>query len=119
MAARYAGGGLRLVQSKGTDAIDLASDDVKKPRFMLLGEPPAGGFKYRWIIVDASDRRYRMLSPAGEEVFEFGDDYSAIVPKKTRALLRERGVTSAEVRCRVLIPEVGDKLFTIPVTFTL
>ena len=118
LAAKYAGGGLTLVQAKGTSTIDLRSDDVKKPRFFLFGAPPASGFKYRWIIVDSSDRRYLMTAPDGASVFEYSDEYAAIVPKKTRELLRERGISSAEVHCRVLIPEIGDRLFTLPVTFS-
>ena len=44
---------------------------------------------------------------------------SAIINSATRALLRERGVTSGRVLCRASSPVFGERLLELPVTFTL
>jgi hypothetical protein len=71
------------------------------------------------VIADDSDRRYLLRAVSGDDPFEFGTTAATFIGSKTRALLKSRGVRKAKVLCRVAIPEVGDKILTLPVDFQL
>jgi hypothetical protein len=80
------------------------------------------GFEYRWMIKDSDSNSYLMVNFTGESLRNYKsahDSVAGLIGLKTRALLKSRGVTSAEVHCRANIPRIkGTKLFTLPVTFT-
>jgi hypothetical protein len=104
-------------------AIDLNATSPRHPLFTVhrATEPALfsrPGFLYRWVIRDSDDRRYLMVGLGGEQVFQFGEHSVARIGLATRALLKQRGIRSAEILCRVQIPRVGDRLLTLPVTFT-
>src|SRR5215216_139475 len=100
-AAEYRGAALTLVQ-KPTGAIDLNSPDVKVPQFTMDGIPQSSGFQCRWVIADSSDNRYLMRSDSGDP-FQFGPCAPTFIGAPTRALLRSKGITTANVLCRVQI----------------
>ena len=111
---------LHLAQ-KPEGVIDLTSKDVKGPRFTLGGIPSAGGFQIRWILADDSDRRYLLEGLPKGDPFQFGSTELPIdityIPSKTRELLRSRKINTGKVLCRVLIPNEGERLFTLEVYF--
>ena len=118
----YTGRSLGGLEQTSAGPIDLNATDTKKPLFSIrktdgpLATIP--GFEYRWVIRDANDRRYLMIGLDGESVFRFGDHVLAHIGRKTRALLKERGITEATVLCRASIPRRDTKLFELDVRFT-
>ncbi|TKJ38542.1 hypothetical protein CEE37_12310 [candidate division LCP-89 bacterium B3_LCP] len=118
--------GFSLSRSSGSGPINLTAD----AHFEVL--PPsrrAGAVGYRWIIADDADNRYLMMGSRGS-VFRYSTQNNAHIPSGTRALLRQRNVTSATVLCRVqgssLLSHVGpisyrpsrrEVVLRLPVTF--
>ena len=116
-ANTYRGSSLVLVQDP-VGTIDLNSPNETTPMFRMIGVPPHSGFKLRWVIADGNDNRYLMRATSGNP-FEYGDFQETFIGVPTRKLLKQRSINSAQVFCRVLMPEVGDQLIKIPVNFIL
>lgn len=119
------GANLRIDQAP-VGPIDLNAKDPRKPMFfMKLSRGPLAfvpGVSYRWVLRDPQDRSYKMTDRKGELLFQYRpalESVSAIINAATRALLKERGVTSGRVLCRASSPVFGERLFELPVTFTL
>jgi hypothetical protein len=120
--ADYSGATMFEIRQLPVGAIDLNAADVRRPLFSVhkaTMRPAATipGFQFRWVIRDENDNRYLMIGIDGESVFHFGDHVWARIGRATRALLKERGIRVAEVLCRLSIPQIGDRLLTLPVTF--
>lgn len=84
--------------------------------FRISGVPPFSGFKFRWVIADPTDNRYLMRADTGNP-FEFGNHTATFIGAPTRALLKQRGVSTGKVICRAMIPTQTDRLFELPVQF--
>lgn len=115
-ADQYRGLGLALSQVPA-GAVDLNSTDEHTPLFQMTGVPSFSGFRFRWIIADPSDNRFLMRADTGDP-FQFGPHPTAFIGAPTRTLLKQRGITSGQVICRADVPESGERLFTLDVTFT-
>lgn len=76
-------------------------DAGNKPYFEVRPLPAQHALGFRWIIADSQDRRYLMWGDQGQ-VFQYGAQYSAYIPSRTRALLRERNIRAATILCRVM-----------------
>lgn len=115
-ADQYRGLGLSLQQDPA-GPVNLNGTDEKNPLFKMAGAPDHSGFLYRWVIADDTDRRYLMRADTGNP-FRFGPHPTAYIGAATRALLKERGITSGLVLCRVQVSERRDQLFARHVTFS-
>jgi hypothetical protein len=117
---------LHIEDLSGSDPINIAGTEAGPahgPHFEVRPLPSAPGLRARWVIQDASDRRYRMLGNNGEEVFHFGTEFNAFINAPTRALLRDNGITSAKILCRLMVGAEGEdatmqRLLELPVRFT-
>jgi hypothetical protein len=102
-----------IESSGGADPVNIAAGN--KPYFVVRPLPAQHSLRFRWIIADDQDRRYLMWGDQGS-VFRYGSQYSAYIPSRTRALLRERNIRTATVLCRV-IGGGADRLTRLPVRF--
>ena len=115
-AQQYRGANLAMTQTPA-GPVDLNSTDVLAPMFTMTGVPQHSGFGFRWIVADSQNRSYLMRADTGNP-FEFGNHPSTYIGAATRALLKERGITQAEVRCRVAFIDGTERLFTTTVQLT-
>jgi uncharacterized protein DUF4157 len=115
-AESYKGKTLAVTQDPG-GPIDLNSTNEKAPMFRISGVPPHSGFQFRWVIADPADKRYLMRADTGNP-FQFGNHTATFIGIPTRTLLKQRGITTAKVICRAMIPAQTDMLFEVPVAFT-
>ncbi|HEX3126493.1 MAG TPA: DUF4157 domain-containing protein [Thermoanaerobaculia bacterium] len=117
-ADAYKGKNVKVVQDPPGD-IDLNAEDETSTMFRIEGAPDPSGFQYRWIIKDAKDESYRLkVKTKNGDPFQYGDYLDTFIGAKTRALLKEKGLRKAEVHCRVKVPEVGEIVRKLAVTFT-
>jgi hypothetical protein len=110
---------LHLALINDTSPIDISSDDsgpAGAPTFEVRPVRPSSLIRYRWGIRDANDIAYAMWSEGGQ-VHQFGPQRRAYIGSRTRALLRERNIRQATVRCR-LAAGGTDRLLTFDVAFT-
>jgi peptidoglycan hydrolase-like protein with peptidoglycan-binding domain len=109
---------MALIQKpKGT--IQLSAP-AASTRFDLVGLSDVGVRGTRWVFKDTAGRKYLLLADGGKEILS-PDTATAFVAgitigDKTRALLRERGVTDATMTTISEIPEVGQKVIELPVS---
>lgn len=115
-AQAYRGANLAMTQTPA-GPVDLNSADVRSPMFTMTGVPTHSGFRFRWIVADSQNRSYLMRADSGNP-FEFGNHPSVFIGAPTRALLKERGISQVEVRCRVAFIDGTDRLFTTTVQLT-
>jgi uncharacterized protein DUF4157 len=124
----YSGEALKqLVQiRKGPISLD---GPASKPYFFPFKVPvviatnvqQGGGFAYRWRLFDDSGRHYLLRGHDNDKAldwFEFTDQTEAIIGRKTRDLLKERGVKKGVIECTVRIPERTNKTVRLDVEFT-
>lgn len=96
--------------------------DPATPAFRLDWMPVQGA-TYRWRLYDNQDRHYLLRGAGADQpvldFLDFTSNESAIVGRKTRDLLKSRGVTSGTVQCSVRFPVEGwaDQIATLPVSF--
>jgi hypothetical protein len=103
---------LRLEQ-KPSGPVSLSGPDTK-PEFSIddrdLSSIGIGGI--RWILKDDQGRRYLMRWR--DEIIDPTESTRAVrfitIGAKTRALLKERGVTKLKLTVVITIPDVGDRV---------
>jgi len=84
---------------------------------------PTGEPTFRWRLYDSNNRHYLMRGAEGaQDVLDwlsFTDSESAIVGRKTRDLLKQRGEMSGSVQCSVRFAVQGwkDQNLALPVSF--
>ncbi|GLH74136.1 hypothetical protein GETHLI_26380 [Geothrix limicola] len=84
---------------------------------------PVDGATLRWRLYDSQDRHYLMRGAEGDQdaldFLDFTANKSAIIGRKTRDLLKQRGVSAGRVQCSVRFPVKGwtDQVLTLPVSF--
>lgn len=109
------------VRSLAGNTIDIGNETTgsgNAPHFEIGPIPDHHRLGFRWAIRDADDNSYRMWGDDGS-VFQYGDQFNAYIGSGTRALLRERNIRNAIIRCRVHTPDHPiNRLFTLPVTFS-
>jgi hypothetical protein len=117
----------RVQHSKGEDltirqkpAGDISLDaDPQSAQFELVGYDEIGISRIRWIFRDSEGQRYLLRTAYGEEIISPDDDTDYVrgifIGAKTRALLKDRGVSDLEMIVRCNIPEVGEKVNRINV----
>lgn len=108
----------------GAGAIDISgteSSSAAGPHFEVRPLPAEHNLVFRWGIRDAQDNAYLMWGDSGSVQY-YGPQFNAYIGSGTRALLRERGIRSATVRCRVVAGRghtgKTERLLELPVTFT-
>lgn len=119
-------GSLQIESVSGSTTIDISGTtpgSANGPHFEVRPLPAGQNLIFRWVIKDSSDRRYLMLGNDESSVFRFGNQFNAYINAPTRQLLRDRGITSAIVMCRVRVGAEGasasmHRLLELPVTFT-
>jgi hypothetical protein len=110
---------LHLALINDTSPIDISSDDsgpAGAPTFEVRPILSSSLIRYRWGIRDANDNAYAMWSEGGQ-VHQYGSQRRAYIGSRTRALLRERNIRQATVRCR-LAAGGTDHLLTFDVALT-
>jgi hypothetical protein len=115
-AESYRGANLVMTQTPA-GSVNLNAADVRSPMFSITGAPSHSGFRFRWIVADSQNRSYLMRADSGNP-FEFGNHPIAYIGAATRALLKDRGISQVEVRCRVQFIGGGDRLFTLAIQLT-
>ena len=109
------GTALKLVQDP-TGPIDLGAAEAKSVSFRIENAHP--DFQFRWTIVDKDDQRYLVRTSSGEvSRAEYMAEKSIYIPEKTRALIKERGLTNAVLRCRVLRLGKEEQVLDLPIEF--
>ncbi len=102
-----------------SNPIDISSDVSSPeagPHFEVGPLRPGHTLQFRWGIRDEQDRAYAMWSEGGQ-VHQYGSQTRAYIGSGTRALLRERGITNAVIRCRVKAGN-RERLLTFEAAFT-
>jgi hypothetical protein len=102
-----------------SNPIDISSDvssPVGAPTFEVRPLRPGHDLRFRWGLRDADDEAYAMWSEGGQ-VHQYGTQSRAYIGSGTRALLRERGLHSVTVRCRVK-SGATERLLTFEATLT-
>lgn len=123
----YQGDTLEIRQSPPGD-INLAAGEQSTA--FTVGIPAADdpmrmdipiAFQFRWVLRDAQGNDYDMQELfGGGRVRRFGPNQTTvIIPDATRALLRQRGVTRATLYGRYYMQGVGQRLYWLPVRFTV
>ena len=70
------------------------------------------------MIRDTEGNSYRLIAWSGEQALQFNENgHTVKIGSKTRELLKSNNVESAEVLCRVKIPQNGEQLFIYHVDF--
>lgn len=117
----YSGESLkRIIQSRPTGPISLSAPS-KKPFFLIDKAPVEGGFTYRWRLYDDADRHYLLRGEESNEPLDwlaFTNQGQAIVGKKTRDLLAERGVRKGRIECTIRLPDGTEKTLSLGIEFT-
>jgi hypothetical protein len=117
--------GITSLDNGGTtiDISGTVSGSANGPHFEVGPIVPGNNLRARWMIRDAANERYRMRGDDESLVDRYGDQLNAYINAPTRELLRDKGITSATVLCRVLVGNEGEKatlvrLLELPVNFT-
>jgi hypothetical protein len=83
---------------------------------------PTEGAVFRWRLYDADDRHYLMRGATSDnEILDwlsFTNNKTAIIGRKTRDLLKQRGVTKGVVECTLRFAVWPDQRVRLDVTFT-
>lgn len=78
--------------------------------------------QFRWSLRDRDDNAYDLRGANEQRTHDYTDQSVAYISAKTRALLRQRGIVSATILCRVAYQGAGSvqasKLFHLDVTLT-
>lgn len=84
---------------------------------------PIGASGFRWKLFDAANAHYLMRGATGAQppldFLSFTAFDSAIIGRKTRDLLKQRGAAAGKVQCTIRYPMKGvaDQVVELPVTF--
>jgi hypothetical protein len=97
------------------------SDDPTRTIFKL-DWMPVEGVTYRWRLFDGDNRHYLLRGGEGsQDVLDwlsFTGNSTALIGRKTRDLLKERGVTRGSVQCTLRHPSWNDQSVTLALEFT-
>lgn len=115
-------GALSVVSISGNNTIDISSTESSSAagnHFEVAGLGASHNYMFRWNMLDDSDNAYAMWSDSGG-VHQYSSANNAYIGSGTRALLRERGITTARVNCRIAISNAQqfNEVFRLRVNFT-
>ncbi len=115
-------GNYSLISVTGSNTIDISSEESSSSagnHFEINGLPASHNFVFRWNILDDNDNAYAMWSDHGS-VHYYGNANNAYIGSRTRALLRERNITSVRVNCRIAIDNARqyNQVFRLRVNLT-
>lgn len=115
-------GALSVVSVSGSNTIDISSTESSSAagnHFEIAGLSASHNYMFRWNILDDNNNAYAMWSDSGG-VHQYSSANNAYIGSGTRALFRERGITTATVNCRVAISNAQqfNEVFRLRVNFT-
>lgn len=99
------GGNYSITSVTGSNTIDISSEESSSSagnHFEISGLPASHNFVFRWKILDNDGDAYAMWSDSGQ-VHQYGNASNAYIGTRTRALFRDRNITSVTVNCRIAI----------------
>ncbi len=97
------------------------SDDPTRTIFQLDWMPVIG-VTFRWRLFDADNRHYLLRGGEGSQEIldwlDFTGNSRALIGRKTRDLLKERGVNRGSIQCTLRHPAWNDQAVTLALEFT-
>ncbi len=115
----YRGETLEGIVQDPPGSIDLSSTYEHLPRFYVKFEGEEGppyeskipGAQYRWSIADDNGTVYPLGSPGQEG--NFSKEFTALIQKSTRQLLKKNRIHRATIQCDIKIPGAEMEQFTV------
>jgi hypothetical protein len=108
------------IRLKPVGRINL-SDDPSQTLFRLDWLPVVGA-TFRWRLFDAARMHYLLRgAEGGQDVLDWLDftpNSTALIGRRTRDLLKQKGITSGSVECTIRFSGWSDQVVSMPLEFT-